>query len=97
MKAKRKLTHRLVHDKESDRWKCKCGYTLGDGHAKLYARCRLAGTEAEEAYLENKISSAPAAKDRKHAKPKIPPKKAQRQAASRGAGVSPKALDLFSL
>ena len=38
---KRTLTHNLIHDQWDNRWKCECGYTLGDGHAALYAPCPL--------------------------------------------------------
>jgi hypothetical protein len=88
-KIKRNLTHSLIYSARADRWKCKCGYTLGDGHAQLYARCKLAQPEA---YHEFKISSAPKAKN--HAK--NPTKKEQRQTARTGAGISQAEADLFN-
>ena len=33
----RELTHRLTF--AEGRWSCECGYVLGDGHEKLYAKC----------------------------------------------------------
>lgn len=93
---KRELTHRLYFVKARDRWICGCGYVLGDGHAKLYARCKFFGKRQPEASHENMIST-PRAKDRKHAKSTKPPSKAQRQARSSGAGISKAAADLFNL
>jgi hypothetical protein len=48
-----KLTHKLEHDKRSGRWSCKCGYVLGSGRDKLYARCPL------ERRPENRITDKP--------------------------------------
>ena len=87
---KRELTHRLYFIKERDRWVCGCGFVLGNGHASLYARCKMFGKKT--AYHENKISSAAATKHEKK-----PPSKVQRQTRSTGAGVSQKAFDLFDL
>jgi hypothetical protein len=55
--VKGKLTHRLECDPATHRWSCKCGYKLGDGHNKLYARCKLLGTvQVNTASVENNVS-----------------------------------------
>jgi hypothetical protein len=59
----RELTHSLEYDRNKHRWLCKCGYILGDGHEKLYARCHLPKNqrprEAKRAYPQTEISSKP--------------------------------------
>ena len=39
--SERVLTHALLYDGRTNRWSCKCGYVLGDGHHALYALCPL--------------------------------------------------------
>jgi hypothetical protein len=50
----RQLTHSLGYDRDKHRWSCPCGYILGDGHEKLYARC-----PGKRAYPQTGISSKP--------------------------------------
>jgi hypothetical protein len=49
----RVLTHRLEHNKETDRWVCACGYMLGcGGHEALYAPCPLFPPRPEPSFFE---------------------------------------------
>jgi hypothetical protein len=34
------ITHRLTYNHDTDRWTCPCGYMLGDGRDKLFAKCK---------------------------------------------------------
>lgn len=36
----RVLQHKLQYIVSSGRWKCRCGYILGDGHKGLYGPCK---------------------------------------------------------
>jgi hypothetical protein len=63
--AKRELSHALVYDTHTNRWSCKCGYKLGDGHHALYALCPLSHRDKivnqsrrRQAYHQMEISSA---------------------------------------
>lgn len=51
----RVLSHQLKCTGE--KWKCKCGYVLGTGHAELYAQCPLAKPKAT--YHGIKITGKP--------------------------------------
>ena len=35
-------SHTLKHDPFTSRWRCKCGYTLGDGREAFLAPCPMA-------------------------------------------------------
>ena len=78
-----RLTHTLVHNKRTDRWTCKCGYALGDGHKKLYARC----PRYQAAYTENNIGPRT-----NEAKPFKNDKRRPRYSTRR---ISPPSDDLF--
>jgi hypothetical protein len=80
-----RLTHKLKCN-SAQVWSCACGYTLGDGHDKLYALCPL---WKREAYNEFNISF------RDHEKKKTKP--SQRKAGRATRGVSQAATDLFEL
>jgi hypothetical protein len=85
----RTLTHALIYDSSDDKWHCKCGYKLGDGHTKLYATCPMYHRDkAKRAYNEFNIGS-PAHEKKRATKPR------ERQTPRAGAGISNKTEDLF--
>jgi hypothetical protein len=56
------ITHRLKYLPREDRWRCSCGYTLGDGRKAFLAPCPAVLLEPEpepekQAYPENRITS----------------------------------------
>jgi hypothetical protein len=83
-----RFTHRLEIDRKQ-RWRCACGYQLGDGRQQFLARCSL--YKEDEAYSKNRLSLGT------HAKKKQKTAPSQRQASARTGKVSTETTDLFRL
>jgi hypothetical protein len=45
--------HKIVHDPMTHRWKCPCGYTLGDGRERYMAACPITAMVATRAKRRN--------------------------------------------
>lgn len=74
-KPRPQLTHALLY--EANRWRCKCGYVMGDGHDKLYALCPLSlrdKARRPESVISNSIELNPLGKRRRRSKPAAPAK-----------------------
>jgi hypothetical protein len=54
-----RLSHKLEYHPRKDRWVCKCGYELGQGHNKLYMPCPITRRPTQGTYHENKITAKP--------------------------------------